>query len=244
MPGSLRLKTKCITKQRWVDFYWLLFCLKWVMARHWLFQDFRAEDFYEQTNGAKLYQIQKEIHDLSQGEHDITSYHTKMKKLWEELNPLNAKVHLPMHLWSKTESAQSRTDWGEHHWERKYRHDESTSFNGTSLFPASSGWETAGDEALHTFFYLFHQISLLVQDETQQEMRPSILSSISFIREFKIQEVTMLSHFSHGQNLEDSGAGRPHSPLMNPNLFFTERDHNTHRLHDHNLLHWMEQELA
>ncbi|MDV3188734.1 MAG: hypothetical protein Q8834_02885, partial [Candidatus Phytoplasma australasiaticum] len=39
------------------------------------------------------------------------------------------------------------------------------------------------------------------------------------------------------QNLEDSGAGRPHSPLMNPNLFFTERDHNTHRLHDHNLLH-------
>lgn len=48
--------------------------------------------FYEQTNGAKLYQIQKEINDLSQGALDITSYYTEMKKLWEELNPLNAKT--------------------------------------------------------------------------------------------------------------------------------------------------------
>ncbi|XP_019252858.1 PREDICTED: uncharacterized protein LOC109231670 [Nicotiana attenuata] len=47
------------------------------------------EDRYDQTNGAKLYQLQKEINDLSQGSLDITGYYTKMKKLWEELNTLN-----------------------------------------------------------------------------------------------------------------------------------------------------------
>nr|XP_009772676.1 PREDICTED: uncharacterized protein LOC104223020 [Nicotiana sylvestris] len=51
------------------------------------------EDRYDQTNGTKLYQIQKEINDLSQGSLDITSYYTKMKKLWEELNTLIAKSH-------------------------------------------------------------------------------------------------------------------------------------------------------
>ncbi|XP_019225339.1 PREDICTED: uncharacterized protein LOC109206923 [Nicotiana attenuata] len=48
------------------------------------------EDRYDQTNGARLYQLQKEINDLSQGAFDITGYYTKMKKLWEELNTLNA----------------------------------------------------------------------------------------------------------------------------------------------------------
>ncbi|XP_019248617.1 PREDICTED: uncharacterized protein LOC109227881 [Nicotiana attenuata] len=49
------------------------------------------EDRYDQTNRAKLYQIQKEINDLSQGVLDITGYYTKMKKLWEELTNLSAK---------------------------------------------------------------------------------------------------------------------------------------------------------
>ncbi|XP_070047366.1 uncharacterized protein [Nicotiana tomentosiformis] len=51
------------------------------------------EDRYVQTNGARLYQIQKEINDLSQGVLDITSYYTKLKKLWEELNTLSKKTH-------------------------------------------------------------------------------------------------------------------------------------------------------
>lgn len=46
------------------------------------------EDRYDQTNGAKLYQTQKEINDLSQGILDITAYYTRMKKLWDELNNL------------------------------------------------------------------------------------------------------------------------------------------------------------
>ncbi|XP_009770962.1 uncharacterized protein [Nicotiana sylvestris] len=51
------------------------------------------EDQYDQTNGTKLYQIQKEINDLSQGALDITSYYTKMKKLWDELTTLITKSH-------------------------------------------------------------------------------------------------------------------------------------------------------
>ncbi|XP_070008277.1 uncharacterized protein [Nicotiana sylvestris] len=47
------------------------------------------EDMYNQTNGAKLYQLKKEINDLNQGTLDITGYCTKMKKIWEELNTLN-----------------------------------------------------------------------------------------------------------------------------------------------------------
>ena len=51
------------------------------------------EDRYDQTNGAKLYQIQKEINDLIQGVMDVTAYYTKMKKLREELSGLCIKTH-------------------------------------------------------------------------------------------------------------------------------------------------------
>ncbi|XP_049347852.1 uncharacterized protein LOC125812395 [Solanum verrucosum] len=47
------------------------------------------EDRYDQTNGCKLYQIQKEINDLVKGNLDITGYYTKMKKLWEEMNTID-----------------------------------------------------------------------------------------------------------------------------------------------------------
>ncbi|XP_075097880.1 uncharacterized protein LOC142175199 [Nicotiana tabacum] len=50
------------------------------------------EDHYDLTNETKLYQIQKEINDLSQGVLDIIGYYTKMKKLWEELSTLSAKT--------------------------------------------------------------------------------------------------------------------------------------------------------
>ncbi|XP_025885618.1 uncharacterized protein [Solanum lycopersicum] len=47
------------------------------------------EDRYDQTNGCKLYQLQKEINDLVQGTLDITGYYTKMKKLWEEMSAID-----------------------------------------------------------------------------------------------------------------------------------------------------------
>ncbi|XP_015057536.1 uncharacterized protein LOC107003766 [Solanum pennellii] len=47
------------------------------------------EDRYDQTNGAKLYKLQKEISDLVQGSMDVTTYYTKIKRLWEELETLD-----------------------------------------------------------------------------------------------------------------------------------------------------------
>ncbi|KAK4714000.1 hypothetical protein R3W88_019907 [Solanum pinnatisectum] len=57
-----------------------------------LWERYDDMDRYDQTNGVKLYQIQKEINDLSQGILDITGYYTKMKKLWKELSSLNVKI--------------------------------------------------------------------------------------------------------------------------------------------------------
>lgn len=48
-----------------------------------------SEDCYDQTNGCKLYQLQKEINDLVQVTLDVIGYYTKMKKLWEEMNTIN-----------------------------------------------------------------------------------------------------------------------------------------------------------
>ncbi|XP_049393321.1 uncharacterized protein LOC125857737 [Solanum stenotomum] len=47
------------------------------------------EDRYDQPNGAKLYQLQREINDLSQGNLDVTGYYTQLKRLWEELSTLD-----------------------------------------------------------------------------------------------------------------------------------------------------------
>lgn len=46
-------------------------------------------DRFSQSNGAKLYQLQKEISDLTQGTSDLASYFTKLKKYWDELSALS-----------------------------------------------------------------------------------------------------------------------------------------------------------
>ncbi|XP_022041112.1 uncharacterized protein LOC110943686 [Helianthus annuus] len=47
-------------------------------------------DRYGQVNGAKLYQLQKSICEISQGSNDIATYFTKIKAIWDELNALNS----------------------------------------------------------------------------------------------------------------------------------------------------------
>lgn len=49
------------------------------------------ENRYDQINGAKIYQIQKEINNLTQGNLDITVYFARMNELWEELSSLNLR---------------------------------------------------------------------------------------------------------------------------------------------------------
>lgn len=45
-------------------------------------------DRYGQANGAKLYQLQKNLCQISQGTNDIATYFTKIKSNWDELNAL------------------------------------------------------------------------------------------------------------------------------------------------------------
>lgn len=51
------------------------------------------EDRFGQCNGAQLYQLQKELSDLTQGSSDVAGYYTKVKKIWDELDTLNTCVH-------------------------------------------------------------------------------------------------------------------------------------------------------
>ncbi|XP_075076289.1 uncharacterized protein LOC142162956 [Nicotiana tabacum] len=47
------------------------------------------EDRFGQTNGAKLFQLQKELSAVVQGSSSMSTYFTKMKSLWDELDALN-----------------------------------------------------------------------------------------------------------------------------------------------------------
>ncbi|XP_015165562.1 uncharacterized protein [Solanum tuberosum] len=47
---------------------------------------------YDQTNGAKLFQLHQKINDLAQGNLDITGYYTRLRRLWEELSTLDANT--------------------------------------------------------------------------------------------------------------------------------------------------------
>ncbi|XP_016485592.2 uncharacterized protein LOC107805989 [Nicotiana tabacum] len=47
------------------------------------------EDRFGQINGAKLFQLQKELSDVVQENSSVTTYFTKMKSLWDELDALN-----------------------------------------------------------------------------------------------------------------------------------------------------------
>ncbi|XP_049382887.1 uncharacterized protein LOC125847274 [Solanum stenotomum] len=50
------------------------------------------EHRFGQSNGAKLYHIQKELSRLIQGTSNIAGYFTKLKRLWDELDSLNTNV--------------------------------------------------------------------------------------------------------------------------------------------------------
>ncbi|KAH0694205.1 hypothetical protein KY285_021302 [Solanum tuberosum] len=118
------------------------------------------EDRYDQTNGAKLYQIQKEINDLSQGILDITGYYTKMKKLWEELSSLNVKTQCSC---ACTCGAKESVHKGEQ--DRRLiqflmgLNEVYTAVRGSILM-------------MNPLPSLPQAFSLLVQDERQREIRP------------------------------------------------------------------------
>ncbi|XP_019253509.1 PREDICTED: uncharacterized protein LOC109232261 [Nicotiana attenuata] len=51
------------------------------------------EDRFGQSNGALLYQLQKELSDLVQGNSDVVGYYTMFKRIWDELDSFDTCVH-------------------------------------------------------------------------------------------------------------------------------------------------------
>jgi len=45
-------------------------------------------DRFGQSNGPLLYQLEKEISELYQGNDSVAVYYTKMKRLWDELDDM------------------------------------------------------------------------------------------------------------------------------------------------------------
>ncbi|KAK4710621.1 hypothetical protein R3W88_005134 [Solanum pinnatisectum] len=118
------------------------------------------EDRYDQTNCAKLYQIQKEINDMSKGIFGITGYYTNMKKLWEELSGLNVKTQCNCACTSGVKESVHEGEQG-----RKLiqflmgLNEVYTAVRGIILM-------------MNPLPALPQAFSLLVQDERQKELRP------------------------------------------------------------------------
>lgn len=47
---------------------------------------------FGKSNGTKLFHLQKELNGLVQGNSDVSTYFTKLKRLWDELDALNSNV--------------------------------------------------------------------------------------------------------------------------------------------------------
>ncbi|XP_075107175.1 uncharacterized protein LOC107809516 [Nicotiana tabacum] len=72
------------------------------------------EHRFGQSNGAKLYHLQKELAGLLQGTSDIATYFTKLKRLWDGLDSLNtissalALVSVKVRKWKSEQFPKSR----------------------------------------------------------------------------------------------------------------------------------------
>ncbi|KAH0769966.1 hypothetical protein KY290_013947 [Solanum tuberosum] len=119
------------------------------------------EDRYEQPNGAKLYQIQMEINDLSQGSLDITGYYTKLKKLWEELGTLNVTTQCNCACNCGAKALAHKAEQGRRLIEFLMGLNEIyTVIHGSILM-------------MNPLPNMAQAFSLLVQDEHQREIKPS-----------------------------------------------------------------------
>ncbi|KAK9690007.1 hypothetical protein RND81_09G098300 [Saponaria officinalis] len=75
-------------------FSWILNALSSEIADSVLYYDTakdvwgELEDRYGQSNGAQLYAVQKKLSDFSQGTDSITTYFTKIKSVWDEIEAM------------------------------------------------------------------------------------------------------------------------------------------------------------
>ncbi|XP_019267590.1 PREDICTED: uncharacterized protein LOC109244885 [Nicotiana attenuata] len=79
--------------------YWVLNTLSKEIAESVLYSKTakeiweELEERYGQSNGPQLHHLQKEISQTMQGNMDIRTYYTKLKRLWDELDSLDNYQH-------------------------------------------------------------------------------------------------------------------------------------------------------
>jgi len=47
------------------------------------------EERYGHADGARFFQLQRELNTINQGTNDVASYFTKLKRIWDQLKLLN-----------------------------------------------------------------------------------------------------------------------------------------------------------
>ncbi|XP_019224191.1 PREDICTED: uncharacterized protein LOC109205890 [Nicotiana attenuata] len=219
------------------------------------------EDRYDQTNGTKLYQIQKEINDLSQGSLDITSYYMKMKKLWEELNTLIAKSHCTCNCLCGAKESMHKAEQDRRLIQFLMGLNETyTVVRGSILM-------------MNPLPSIAQAFSLLIQEERQREINPSIHLALESLalnantirpRTFRTNYSPNNNHnnrnrpfcdyckrpghtkekcyklhgypqnFGHNQNLNTGQSNFNQNARQNPNYYYNSNNNNSNRFSKEN----------
>ncbi|KAL9245915.1 hypothetical protein vseg_019512 [Gypsophila vaccaria] len=93
-PSSTAVNAKSWQRCNDMVFSWILNALSSQIADSVLYCDTaksvwdELQDRYDQTNGAQLYSVQKTLSDFSQGNDSITTYFTKIKAIWDEIDAM------------------------------------------------------------------------------------------------------------------------------------------------------------
>ncbi|KAH0712843.1 hypothetical protein KY289_008802 [Solanum tuberosum] len=53
------------------------------------------EERYGQPDGSKLFQLQRELNNISQGSNNVATYYTKLKRIWDQLKVFNTFMTCP-----------------------------------------------------------------------------------------------------------------------------------------------------
>ncbi|XP_022030833.1 uncharacterized protein LOC110931759 [Helianthus annuus] len=139
---------------------------------------------FGQSNGARLYQLQKSLGEISQSNSDIASYFTKLKSVWDELGVLNL---LPSCTCGVSQDFAKREE-------------------DQRLFQFLMGLNSNYDNVRRTILMMKPIPSIrqayaqLVQDEKQREIH----ASTQFVSESAAMNVSNTNRFQNNKSVEET----------------------------------------
>nr|XP_016487144.1 PREDICTED: uncharacterized protein LOC107807306 [Nicotiana tabacum] len=157
------------------------------------------EDRYDQTIGANLYQVQKEINDLSQGTLDITGYYTMMKKLWEEFSTLSAKTQCSCNCTCGAKENMHKAE------------QDRRLIQFLMIFIEVYTMARGSILTINPLPSLAPAFSLLIQEEKQREIKPNnqlMIESVS-LNVNTSKQPTFKTNYNPGNNYTSNSRPRP-----------------------------------